>query len=247
MISTSAYASDTSVFSSGKSDPVADANIDQDKGNHGNDGITAKFNHGHGVLSVDGDKGANHVTVGRDAAGTVLINGGAVDVKGPTPTVGNVDSIEVSGNDGNDVLTVDSSQGALPHVTLSGGDGNDVLTGGSGDDLLDGGNGNDTLNGGAGDDRIFGRFGNDRMLGGAGDDELEGGRGADRLNGEAGNDTLNGGYGNDRLQGGPGNDTIRAVAGGKDRISCGPGSDHVFKDRTDVVSGDCEVVNGKKR
>src|SRR4051794_41909538 len=40
-----------------------------------------------GVLSVSGDNLANTITVSRDAAGTVLVNGGAGTVLGGTPTV----------------------------------------------------------------------------------------------------------------------------------------------------------------
>ena len=42
-----------------------------------------------GTLSVFGDALANNMTISRDAAGKILVNGGAVPVLGGTPTVAN--------------------------------------------------------------------------------------------------------------------------------------------------------------
>ena len=44
--------------------------------------IKASFNPFAGVLSVFGDAAKNKVTISRNAAGTLLVNGGAVAVKG---------------------------------------------------------------------------------------------------------------------------------------------------------------------
>ena len=63
---------------------------------------------------------------------------------GGTPTVANTRSILVLGLGGNDTLTLDEVNGALPKATMIGGAGNDVMTGGSGDDILIGQAGNDT-------------------------------------------------------------------------------------------------------
>ena len=60
--------------------------------------------------------------------------------------------IMINGGGGNDILSLDETNGALPAASLFGGDGNDVLTGGSGDDFVDGGPGNDIAFLGAGDD-----------------------------------------------------------------------------------------------
>src|SRR5688572_31877232 len=49
--------------------------------------IVASFTPAMGLLSVFGDNLANTVTVGRNAAGQIQINGGAVSVQGGTPTV----------------------------------------------------------------------------------------------------------------------------------------------------------------
>ena len=53
--------------------------------------------------------------------------------------------IQVFGQNGNDIITIDETNGALPAANLFGGDGNDTLTGGSGGDMLFGQAGNDTL------------------------------------------------------------------------------------------------------
>src|SRR5436190_24017636 len=98
--------------------------------------VTASFNPATGILTVNGDALANTITVSRNAAGTVLVNGGAVAVQGGTPTVTNTALIQVFGLGGNDVITMNEANGALPHANLFGGDGNDVVTGGPGADLI---------------------------------------------------------------------------------------------------------------
>ena len=77
--------------------------------------------------------------------GTILVNGGAVAVKGGTPTVANTKKLQVFGQGGDDIITLDESNGALPSANLFGGAGNDTLIGGSGGDMLFGQSGNDTL------------------------------------------------------------------------------------------------------
>ncbi|HKB02839.1 MAG TPA: hypothetical protein VKD90_11510, partial [Gemmataceae bacterium] len=117
--------------------------------------VTASFL-SSGVLSVFGDALDNTITISRNAAGTLLVNGGAVAVKGGTPTVANTALIQVFGQGGNDTITLDEASGALPRANLFGGAGNDVLTGGSGGDMLFGQSGNDTLLGKGGFDFLFG-------------------------------------------------------------------------------------------
>src|SRR5262249_36903446 len=73
---------------------------------------------------------------------------------------------------GNDAITLDETNGALPAAQRFGGNGNDTLPGGSGNDLLFGESGDDTL---------LGKQGNDMLSGGAGDDVLTGGRGNDQV------------------------------------------------------------------
>ena len=96
---------------------------------------TATF--AQGVLSAFGDSHSNSTTVSRDVAGNLLVNGGAVPVfpfLGTQPTVANTQLIQVFGNDGNDTISLDETNGALPDAELFGGNGNDTLTGGSGND-----------------------------------------------------------------------------------------------------------------
>ena len=83
--------------------------------------ITATFLPGVGLLSVFGDSLGNTVTFSRNAAGTILINGGAVPVIGGTPTVANTSRIQAFGLNDDDVITLDESFGALPAATLFGG------------------------------------------------------------------------------------------------------------------------------
>ena len=64
--------------------------------------ITASFSPGAGLLSVFGDALDNTITISRDAAGTILVNGGAVPVIGGQPTVANTTLIQVFGQAGND-------------------------------------------------------------------------------------------------------------------------------------------------
>ncbi len=162
--------------------------------------ISAVF--AQGILTVTGDDPDNSLTVSRDAAGVLLVNGGTVSILGGIPTVANTTLIRIFGLKGDDELLVDDLNGAMPPAFLSGGDGNDTLVGSLADDELDGGSGEDTLRGGRG--------GNDHLLGGPGNDVLTGGPGADVLEGQEGNDQIvwNPGDGSDVVEGQSGDDTL---------------------------------------
>jgi Ca2+-binding RTX toxin-like protein len=95
--------------------------------------VTASFSAGN--LSVFGDALTNTVTISRNAAGTILVNGGAVKVTGGTATVANTKLIQAFGLSGDDIITIDESNGPMPAANLFGGAGNDRLTGGSGNDM----------------------------------------------------------------------------------------------------------------
>ena len=154
-----------------------------------------------------GDNLDNTVTISRNAAGTILVNGGAVPITGGPPTVANTSLIQVFGQGGNDSITLDETNGALPRgqpvrrrrqrhahrrlgrrPALRPG-GNDTLLGKGGIDFLFGGAGNDTLTGGDADDQVFGEAGNDRMIWNPGDDTdlNEGGDGTDTVEVNGGN------------------------------------------------------------
>ncbi len=154
-----------------------------------------------GRLSVFGDATANHVTISRSPAGAILVNGGAVGVRGARPTVANTHQINVWGLSGDDALALDEANGPLPAAALQGGPGNDTLTGGSANDVLFGQEGNDFL---------FGLGGADILFAGAGNDQLTGGAGDDFALGQSGNDGLawGPGDGSDRDDGGAGTDTV---------------------------------------
>jgi Ca2+-binding RTX toxin-like protein len=145
--------------------------------------VTASFSATTGVLTVTGDAQDNTITIARDATGTITVNGGAVAVQGGKATTANTTLIQVFGQDGNDQISIDESNGALPVANLFGGAGNDTLKGGAGADLLSGGDGNDTLIGGRGADMLLGGSGDDVFIWNPGD-------GSDTIEGQGGHDTL---------------------------------------------------------
>jgi len=161
---------------------------------------------GSGRLSVTGDALDNTTTVSRNPAGAILVNGGAVATTGGTPTVANTAQIEVFGLGGNDNISLNEANGALPAANLFGGAGNDVLGGGSGNDQLFGEAGNDTLLGRGGSDLLFGGEGNDTLTGGDGDDQMFGQGGNDRMIWNPGDDS-------DLMEGGAGTDTAEVNGG----------------------------------
>ena len=132
--------------------------------------VVAFFQPPSGVLAVFGTGTDNNVTVSRNAAGQLLVNGGAVAIRGGTPTVANVALIQIFGLAGNDALSLSEANGPLPRCELLGGGGNDTLTGGSGDDSLFGEAGSDNLFGLGGSDLLFGGSENDTVTGGDDDD-----------------------------------------------------------------------------
>jgi len=180
--------------------------------------IRANFIPGAGLLTEFGDSLDNTIVTSRDAAGSILVNGGAVPITGGRATVANTATVQVFGQGGNDTISLDEANGALPAAQLFGGDGNDTLSGGSGNDLLFGQNGNDIINGKAGNDMLFGGAGNDVMDGGTGDDQVFGQSGNDRMiwNPGGGNDLMEGGDGSDtaEVNGGNGAETFTITANG---------------------------------
>jgi Ca2+-binding RTX toxin-like protein len=168
--------------------------------------ITASFDPVSGVLTVIGDVLDNAITVGRNAAGDILINGGAVPIQGGTATIVNTTLIQGFGLGGNDTITLDESNGALPAANFFGGEGNDTLIGGAGTNKLFGQGGNDTLLGKGGIDFLFGGDDNDTLTGGDADDQVFGESGDDRMIWDPGDDT-------DLNEGGDGTDTVEVNGG----------------------------------
>jgi streptogramin lyase len=118
-------------------------------------GITASFS--NGVLTIIGDAQDNTIVISRNAAGTILVNNGAIAIQGGPATVANTSSIQVSGGLGNDNLSLNETNGPLPGAIMTGDGGNDTLTGGSGADTFIG-------NPGDGDDVIEGQGGQDKLV-----------------------------------------------------------------------------------
>src|SRR6478736_5051826 len=104
--------------------------------------ITSIFS--RNILTEFGDATDNTIVTSRDAAGNILVNGGAVPITGGNATVANTTLIQVFGRAGNDTPT-----GGSGNDMLFGQAGNDILLGKGGNDFLFGGAGNDTLTGGA--------------------------------------------------------------------------------------------------
>lgn len=180
--------------------------------------VTATFSPVAGILNVLGDSGDNTVAVSRNAAGNILVNGGAVSVGGGTPTVANTALIQVFGLNGNDNLLIDETNGALPAAKLFGGGGNDTLTGGSGGDQLFGQSGTDNLLGKGGFDFLAGGSDNDALTGGDADDQVFGQNGMDQMIWNPGDDTdLNEGGGDvdtATVNGGNGTEVFTTTANG---------------------------------
>jgi Ca2+-binding RTX toxin-like protein len=160
-----------------------------------------------GVLTVQGDALGNTIEISRNAAGSLLVNGGAVMIKGGSATVANTATIQVYGNGGHDTISLNEANGALPKAKLFGGAGNDTLIGGSGNDQLFGQAGSDTLLGKGGFDLLFGGGDHDTLTGGDGDDQVFGESGNDRFIWNPGEDT-------DLNEGGAGIDTVEVNGGG---------------------------------
>jgi Ca2+-binding RTX toxin-like protein len=159
-----------------------------------------------GLLSVRGTSDADNITLRRDAVSgdiQVMQDATVVSVKGGTKTT---TSITVEAGNGDDVVRLDESAGALPAATIAGGAGNDTIVGGSGADRISGDAGNDWLEGKAGNDTLNGGDGNDTLVGGDGNDTLNGGAGDDLAIWNPGDDS-------DVVEGGIGTDTLRMVGG----------------------------------
>ena len=203
-----------------------------------NAAVTSTFS--AGVLNVNGDALNNTITISRDAAGQILVNGGAVAVAGGTPTVANTSAIQVFGLDGNDVITISEVNGALPKANLFGGAGNDVLTGGSGNDQLFGQAGNDTLLGKGGFDFLFGGSENDTLTGGDADDQVFGQGGDDRMIWNPGDDT-------DLNEGGDGTDTVEVNGGnGAEQFASTANGTRVRFDRLDPAPFSIDIGTSEK-
>jgi Ca2+-binding RTX toxin-like protein len=187
-----------------------------------------------GTLSIIGDTLDNIITADRDAAGNLVLNGGAVAIAGGPSTSANTSVIQILGDDGNDQVIWNPGDGS---ALIDGGNGNDTaeingsdaaevftitangtrvrfdeisptpytLDIGTTENLvLHAGGGNDTITAGNGVAALIALT----LDGGDGNDTITGGDGADLLIGGIGNDVVTGGRGNDTAQLGDGDDTF---------------------------------------
>src|SRR5215218_2491487 len=205
-----------------------------------NAAVTATFSAGSGTLTVFGDGLDNSIAISRDAAGKLLVNGGAVRVAGQTPTVANTALIQVFSQGGQDTVTISEANGALPAANLFGGAGNDTLTGGSGGDQLFGQSGNDTLLGKGGKDLLFGGADNDSLTGGDADDQVFGESGNDRMIWNPGDDT-------DLNEGGSDIDTVEVNGGnGAEQFTTTANGTRVRFDRLDPAPFSIDLGTSEK-
>ncbi|WZP00284.1 hypothetical protein EP7_001910 [Isosphaeraceae bacterium EP7] len=206
--------------------------------------VLALFSAASGTLSVFADNNDNSVVVSRNAAGQLLVNSGAVAIQGGAASVAITSLIQVFGQGGNDTISLNESNGALPRSLIFGGTGNDVITGGSGGDLLFGQAGNDSLLGKGGIDLLFGGTENDVLTGGDADDQAFGEAGNDRMIWNPGDDT-------DLNEGGTGDDTVEVNGGnGAEQFTVVANGTRVRFDRTnpapfslDIGTSENLVVN----
>jgi Ca2+-binding RTX toxin-like protein len=195
---------------------------------------------GGGVLTILGDANNNNIEISRNAAGRILVNGGAVTVVGGTPTVANTTLISAFGLGGNDNISMNEANGALPKANLFGGAGNDTITGGSGNDQLFGEAGNDTILGKGGFDLLFGGDGNDVLTGGDGDDQTFGQAGDDRMVWNPGDDT-------DLNEGGAGVDTVEVNGGnGAEQFTTTANGTRVRFDRVNPAPFSIDIGTSEK-
>ena len=191
--------------------------------------ITATFSASTGTLSVVGDETDNVIEISRSIGGQIFVNSGQVAISGGAPTVANTTRIFAFGLDGNDQISLNEVNGAMPESIMLGGSGDDLLVGGSNADTLIGASGNDTLRGQDSDDRLFGGTDNDVLLGDAGNDQVNGDDGDDLM-------VVNNGDGSDRLEGGEGNDFVQVNGSNSagDDFSVDPNGDRVRFQRNNL-------------
>src|SRR5687767_13200539 len=114
-------------------------------GRGGNDSIVTRFLFSSGIAVIDSGTGDDHITIfGRRS--------------------------RARGGDGDDLISVDTSDDDTAGHILSGDNGNDTLKGSGGPDLLSGGSGDDVIKGNDGGDTLRGGSGRDRFFAGSGDD-----------------------------------------------------------------------------
>ena len=142
----------------------------------------------HGELEIKGTRDDDKITLRLKAgdAGTLEVDVGDDGSADFSFERDDIQRIDLTARDGNDVVRMDESNGAFTdtiQTKLDGGDGNDTLIGGSGVETFLGGDGNDTMDGNRGNDVAYMGAGDDTFIWDPGD-------GNDTIEGQDGTDTM---------------------------------------------------------
>ncbi|HJR93902.1 MAG TPA: hypothetical protein VJ807_00590 [Gaiellaceae bacterium] len=142
----------------------------------------------HGVLRVKGTDASDEIALRLQAGqpGILQIDLGDDGSADFSIDRSDVETIAVDARDGDDLVRIDESNGAVNAgipTTLGGGDGDDTLAGGSGDEMLLGGDGSESIDGNRGADVGLMGDGDDTFVWDPGD-------GSDVVEGQDGHDTM---------------------------------------------------------
>ena len=190
-----------------------------------------------GMLTIT-DPGAAGITANQECS----VVGASV-----TCPVESYTNVYINLGDLDDSLTIAPSVQGLQSVSISGGEGDDSLSSDSASQVehFDGGEGEDLIYGGGGNDSIQGAGNGDTVHGEAGDDYIAAGEGRDALLGGDGQDTLDPGPGLlDDVFGGTGTDTVHYPRDASVAVSINDVADDGETDEMDNVHLDVEGISG---
>jgi Ca2+-binding RTX toxin-like protein len=212
------------------------------------------------IVTYNGDAGGNSISASTSGV-TLTITDGSLSCQFTQSDVATLNINGDSSGSGSDTITINTSV-SVGTINVDGNDGNDLITGGNGAEDLTGGAGNDTLRPGAGNDTMDGTNGDDWVeywttsVGrtcnlGTGTcttaaSETDTLQNIDNLIGSTAADTLTGDGGHNRLRGFDGNDSISG-GGGDDSLWGELGNDSVYgDDGDDVLNGDYDTQSGSE-
>lgn len=200
--------------------------------------VTAKLS-GH-TLHVKGTKGADTIAVS-ESSGTLSVTSGGSSIYSGDAT--KIKAISISGGQGDDNVTIDSSVDVKTSITE--GNGADTLTSNNGAlTNIKVGNGNDDITGGDADFNVLPGSGADTITLGDGNEVVHNGKGADDItvgDGVAG-DIIFVGAGDTLTAGTPGSYNIIISSAGADTITTGSGKDYVYLKPGNVFNGNANDI-----